>query len=75
MGIVDSQSIMLKCEKCGATEESRTVQRGSAYRLGDWDDFSSVERFNLVAPQGRDGPEVTSAECKGCKVPAKITYT
>ncbi len=71
MGIVDSKTVKLSCGTCGAAEVSRAVQRGSSYSLGAWDDFD-FSQFDASTEEGIDGPELTSATCKKCKVPARI---
>jgi hypothetical protein len=72
MGIIDSTSVKLTCAKCGATETGRAVQKGSSYGAGSWGDFGAFFQLDVASEQGIDGPEVTSADCKKCKVPARI---
>jgi len=72
MGIIDETSARLTCAKCGATEVLRAVQKGSSYGLGGWGDFGASSKFEVQSKRGVDGPEVTSAVCRKCKVPAQI---
>jgi hypothetical protein len=72
MGVIDETSVKLSCEKCGAAEVQRAVQKGSVYGVGAWGNFGDFSQFDASTKQGIDGPEVTSATCKKCKAPARI---
>lgn len=73
MGIVDSIRVRLTCQKCGATDVIRAVQKGSGYGFGSWDDFSDSSLFDVQSQRGVDSPDVTAATCKRCKVASLVT--
>lgn len=72
MGIIDETSAKLTCPKCGAMDTIRASQKGSVYAVGRWGDFSEATNFDVETKRGVDGPEVTSAKCKTCKVAADV---
>jgi len=72
MGVIDKTWVKLTCNKCGATETSSAVQKGSAYNIGSWSDLSPFSKFQATTKRGEDGPEVTAATCNKCKAPAKV---
>lgn len=72
MGTVDSITWKLKCSQCGAAEKVWATQRGSSFHLGPWSDIHGATLFDLVSKPGIDGPDLDSATCKKCKVPASV---
>ena len=72
MGTIDRTSVKLACVKCGITETSAALQKGSSWSIGSWEDLDPFHQFDASTKQGIDGPEVTSATCKKCKAPAQI---
>jgi hypothetical protein len=72
MGIADETRVRLTCAKCGATDVVHALQKGSGYGLGAWSDFSDSSAFDFDSKNGADGPNMTAATCKRCKVPALI---
>lgn len=72
MGFVDETKVRLTCGKCGATDVIRAVQKGSGWGFGEWGDFSDSSLFDVQSGPGGDGPTVTAATCKRCKVAAQV---
>lgn len=77
---IDSTTVELTCPKCGATEKGTARQSGGSitatkFYLGPWSSLGPFTRFDVVEAKGHDGPVVSSAVCKVCKVPAEKTWT
>ncbi len=72
MGIIDDTAVNIVCEKCGAKDTVRAVQTGSSYGLGSWSNFSPSNGFDIESKRGVDAPNVVSAVCKKCRLPALV---
>lgn len=72
MGITDRTWAKLTCSKCGKTETREALEKGSAYGAS-WGDFDAFTMFNVSVKREIYGPEVASATCKTCNLPAIIT--
>ena len=71
MGAVDRIWFKFTCPKCGKSDIETATDSGRDRQ--NWGTISSGEFFTVASTGGRrDEPDVTSAECKDCKVPAKI---
>ncbi len=72
MGFIDSNDFTVTCEKCGATENTRVVQRGSSFGA-HWSDPPALLKFESVwDSEARFGPQLTSAKCRKCGIDAKV---
>lgn len=72
MGIIDKVNWNLTCPKCNATDTVSARQKGSAWSVGEWSDISASTQFEIESKPGIDGPDLESATCKACKVPAQV---
>lgn len=72
MGTIDSLDWKLTCPQCGAEEKVWATQRGSSFNIGPWSDIRGAELFAVVSKRGIDGPDLDSATCKKCQVPARV---
>lgn len=73
MGIIDTMNWKLTCPKCNATDTVSARQKGSMWSPGPWSDISGSALFDIESKPGVDGPELESASCRTCKVPAQVT--
>lgn len=74
MGIIDKCTYTLTCAKCGATESSSVVDSGSGWGGSSWDSGTEFSGFNTEWNGGdRKEPDLQSASCKQCGIPATIT--
>lgn len=73
MGTIDSREWKLKCPQCMATGIAWATQRGSSFNIGPWSDIRKSELFDITTSSVViDGPELDTATCKKCQIPALI---
>lgn len=72
MGFIDSIDWKLTCPKSGATDTVGARQKGSMYSFSSWGDIRQSHLFDVVSKPSIDSPDLESATCKKCKVPAQV---
>ena len=71
MGVIDKNTVTLRCPSCGQTEMLTAVEKGSVYGSSGWHDFNESAHFFVVSEKdGIAGPHVVSAKCKKCRCDA-----
>lgn len=72
MGTIDTNRFTLTCEKCGNEESVSVHEKGSSYG-SSWQHGPAMEEFIVQwQDQGIQGPIITKATCKSCKIAARI---
>ena len=67
MGVIDKNTVTLRCPSCNQTETLTAVEKGSVYGSSGWNDFNKSTHFNVVSEDsGIGGPRIVSAKCKKC---------
>lgn len=74
MGIIDRTTFTFNCPKCGTSEQSAAVERGSNYGGGAWGSPSPVSLFSVQWTETQFGePRPASASCMKCGIAAKVS--
>jgi hypothetical protein len=74
MGYIDKVCATLVCPKCGASEESSALDKGSNWSGSHWYGFGGFESFKIESTGGGiQEPEITKATCK-CGAKADVSY-
>ena len=74
MGTIDKCTYTLTCTKCGATEFSSVLDKGSSWSGSSWETGTEFFGFNTAwSGGGIDEPELQSASCKQCGIPATVS--
>ena len=73
MGIIDKNTVTLRCPSCGKSETLTAVEKGSGYGSSGWNDFNEATFFNVTSEDGgMSGPHIVSAKCKKCDCNAEF---
>jgi predicted RNA-binding Zn-ribbon protein involved in translation (DUF1610 family) len=73
MGIIDSTWFRFTCPKCGTNETVVVHDKGSGWSGSAWGTIRPLTRFDVTATGGgKEEPEVKTATCKTCGVPATV---
>jgi hypothetical protein len=74
MGIIDKRSYKLICKNCDEMESSSIHDKGSNWNGSSWDSQAIFSKFDTSwCGGGKDEPELLSAFCKQCTMPASIS--
>ena len=66
MGIIDRAVYVLTCKKCGTTEQSSILDKGSVWGSA-WNFSAHFSNFETSwTGGGATEPELTSVKCKKC---------
>lgn len=72
MGIIDKTTHRLTCPQCGASETVDVLDKGSNWSGSHWQSGAKFERFDTTWSGGGSAePDLVSATCKLCSVPAQ----
>ena len=67
MGIIDKNTVTLRCPSCDQSETLTAVEKGSVYGSSGWNDFNESTYFKVSSEDdGIGGPHIVSAKCKKC---------
>ncbi len=67
MGIIDKNTVTLRCPECDQTETPTAVEKGSVYGSSGWNDFNESTYFIVSSEDDAvGGPHIVSARCKKC---------
>lgn len=67
MGIIDKNTVTLRCPKCQIAETLTAVENGSVYGSSGWRDFKESTHFDFTSvDRGSAGPQIESGKCKKC---------
>ena len=71
MGVIDKNTVTLRCPSCGQTETLTAVEKGSVYGSSGWNDFNKSDHFIIESEENSiAGPHIVSAKCKKCSCDA-----
>jgi hypothetical protein len=73
MGVIDKVTATVSCATCNIDESHSAVEKGSSFGSGGWRNFDEFKNFDVVISREQCGPSVTSATCKKCSGPARVT--
>jgi DNA-directed RNA polymerase subunit M/transcription elongation factor TFIIS len=66
MGIIDSKSYELKCNKCNSSETFNIFQYGSSYGA-NWQQKTESKNFNITWDSTKNiEPQIKKMTCKKC---------
>jgi hypothetical protein len=66
MGVIETNTVALRCLECGTTETLIAVEKGSGYGRG-WTDFKESAGFVVESEEDAIArPHIVSAKCKKC---------
>lgn len=72
MGIIDKTTHRLTCPQCGASETADVLDKGSNWSGSHWQSSAKFERFDTTwSGGGSVEPDLVSATCRLCSVPAQ----
>ncbi len=72
MGIIDKTTHRLTCPQCGASETANVLGKGSNWSGSHWQSGANLGRFETTwSGGGSTEPDLVSATCKQCSVPAQ----
>ncbi len=74
MGIIDKKNYTLTCKNCNEMESSFILDKGSSWNGSSWDSKATYSKFDTYWDGGGiKEPELLSATCKKCNIPASLT--
>lgn len=74
MGIIDKCTYTLSCSKCGVSEASSVLDKGSGWGGSSWGSSASFSNFITTWSGGdKEEPDLLSASCKECGASASVT--